>query len=65
MRHTMNYTNDINKSRIARKELEQMLFLEIKNNLFLLRKQTFLNPTASNIANLHNYIRMLKEELDL
>ena len=49
----------------VRKELQDMLFSEVREKLFEYRKQAFQNPSRESISELKKYICYIKEELDL
>ena len=53
-----------NETRI-RKELNEMLFTEVREKLYEYRIQAFRKPSKESISELKKYIRYIKDELDL
>lgn len=46
-------------------DLDSILFKEVREKMYLLKKQVFLSPTKDNVMELKKYRTMLKDELDL
>jgi len=61
----MNRKNDILIEEKTRDEIQSMVLSEIREKIYELRKQAFLNPTRENVNELKNFLRYIKDELDI
>ncbi len=61
----MSRNNYLENDTRIKKELNDMLFSEVRVKLYEYRKQAFQNPSKESISELKKYIRYIKEELDL
>ena len=61
----MSRRNYIENEAKIREELHEMLFSEVREKLYEYRKQAMLHPSKESITRLKNYIRYIKDELDL